>query len=86
MAEEFTTASLRDLVVELSRELRAEAFTSGAETLAAAAAEPVAPPEDLLVLREALVRTRPDWERLGAGWRRRTARALNAAKKLAAGM
>jgi hypothetical protein len=86
MSDELTTASLRDLVVELARELHTEARISAAERLAAAAAEPVSPPEDLLVLREALVRTRPDWEQLDAVWRMRTARALNAAKRLAAGM
>ena len=78
-----TIAMLRSLTYLVAAELGAADAADAAETLTNAADTRSVPAEELLGLREALVRTRPDWAAVGPGTRDLAARALKEAKRLA---
>lgn len=74
--------AVRVVVSALAGEL-APADADAARRLALAASFSATPQEELLVMREALVVTRPDWERAGVDSAAAARRALRDAKRLA---
>ncbi len=78
-----TVASLRETVRFISDRLRSRGRVDGAAVLDSAASIASSPHDELLAMREALVRTAPDW-RSGEGDVAAIAtRALAEAKRLA---
>ncbi len=75
-------SSIQSIVVVLAAEIREDSPTA-AEHLESAAAINATPAERLLVLREALIATRPDWELPGVNSSSAAIEALKSAKRLA---
>lgn len=78
-----TVGSLRTIVTTVAVELRSKGRTASADRLQAAANLESSPAEEVLVMREAMVRTRSDWGTADVESRRVAARAIIAAKRLA---
>lgn len=78
-----TIDALVDLAARIAAELRAAGFGDAATALAAATRIEGPAHERLLVVREALVRTRPAWSELVGDTPGTAAAALTAAKRLA---
>jgi len=81
-----TVESLREIVRKVARELHSQGLTAGAARLVAAADLESVAAEEVLVMREALVLTRPDWSGRGMSVAAEATRAMNEAKRLAIDM
>ena len=75
--------SVRSVVRAVAAELRSNGASGAADRLEAASDRRSSAADELLGLREALVATRPDWDRGAIAIGREAARALGVAKRLA---
>ena len=78
-----TIDSLRAIVRSVAAELRSKGRDTSADRLQSAADLDSSHAEQVLVMREAMIRTRSDWSALDVASRVRAAHALEAAKGLA---
>ncbi len=75
--------SLRATVLAVAAELRSKGRVTGADLLQAAADLESSNAEAVLVMREAMIRTRSDWAAPDVSSRHQAARTLEAAKRFA---
>ena len=76
-------AALRSVAAQLAEDLRSAAASEAAEVLWVAVRTKSVPADEVLALREALVRTRRDWAAAGPSVQALAARALKQSKALA---
>ena len=78
-----TVSALRSVTLAVAEELRSRHAPGSADLLADAAGARSDPRDEVLAMREALVRTRREWEQGDPGVRNLASGALRAAKTLA---